>query len=93
MSAAAPAARQPQRGAPRGLVGTLASTDHKVLGAGIFATAFGFFLAAGVLALLMRSELAQPGLQVVSEQGYNQLFTIHGSTMFYLFATPIALAS
>ncbi|MCW2953482.1 MAG: ctaD2 [Conexibacter sp.] len=93
MSATAPVARPPRPRTPGGLVGTLASTDHKVVGAGIFVTAFGFFLAAGVLALLMRSELAQPGLQVVSEEGYNQLFTIHGSTMFYLFATPIALAA
>jgi cytochrome c oxidase subunit I len=84
------------RAAPRrrrGLLGTLAATDHKALGAGLFATAFAFFLAAGVLALLMRSELAQPGMQIVSLQGYDELFTLHGSTMFYLFATPIALAA
>jgi cytochrome c oxidase subunit 1 len=79
--------------APRGLLPAFASTDHKAIGAGLFTTGFGFFLAAGVLALLMRSELAQPGLQVVSTEGYNQLFTIHGSTMFYLFATPVSLAS
>jgi cytochrome c oxidase subunit I len=76
----------------RGLVGTLAGTDHKALGAGLFVTAFAFFLGAGVLALLMRSELLQPGMQIVTKQGYNELFTIHGSTMFYLFATPIAMA-
>jgi len=77
----------------RGVLGTLAATDHKALGAGLFVTAFAFFLAAGVLALLMRSELAQPGMQIVSTQGYDELFTLHGSTMFYLFATPIAMAA
>jgi cytochrome c oxidase subunit I len=77
----------------RGLLGTLAATDHKALGAGLFVTAFGFFLAAGVLALLMRFELARPHLQMLTLQGYDELFTLHGSTMFYLFATPIALAA
>ncbi|HEY2635899.1 MAG TPA: cbb3-type cytochrome c oxidase subunit I, partial [Solirubrobacteraceae bacterium] len=79
------------RAAPGGLLDALAGTDHKSVGARVFVTAFGFFLAAGVLAVLMRSELAQPGLQLFSHQGYDELFTIHGSTMFYLFASPIAL--
>ncbi len=46
----------------------------------------------GVLALLMRSELAQPGLQIVSADGYDQLFTLHGSLMIYFVVTPLALA-
>jgi cytochrome c oxidase subunit 1 len=45
-----------------------------------------------VMALVMRTELAEPGLQVVSTSTYNALFTMHGSTMIYLFMTPIALA-
>jgi cytochrome c oxidase subunit I len=77
----------------RGMLGTLAATDHKALGAGLFTTAFAFFLAAGVLALLMRTELAQPGMQLLTLQGYDELFTLHGSTMFYLFATPAALGA
>jgi cytochrome c oxidase subunit I len=77
----------------RGLLATLAATDHKALGAGIFTTAFGFFLAAGVLALLMRFELARPRMQLLTLHGYDELFTLHGSTMFYLFATPISLAA
>ncbi len=71
------------------MVGT---TDHKRLGMGIGVTAFGFFIAGGVLALLMRLELAQPGMQIVSKNAYNELFTMHGSTMIYLFVTPVALA-
>ena len=82
----------PAPGVPGGLVGALAGTDHKAIGRGMFVTGFGFFLAAGVLALLMRAELLEPGMQIVTRQGYNELFTIHGSTMFYLFATPVAMA-
>jgi cytochrome c oxidase subunit 1 len=70
----------------------LSSTDHKHIGLLTGVTAFCFFLTGGLLALLMRSELAQPGLQVVSQDTYNQLFTMHGSTMFYLFAAPVAVA-
>jgi cytochrome c oxidase subunit I len=75
-----------------GILQAIASTDHKSLGRRLAVTAFGFFFAGGVLALLMRSELAAPGLQVVSTNTYNELFTMHGSTMIYLFVTPIALA-
>jgi cytochrome c oxidase subunit I len=77
---------------PRGLLGALAGTDHKSVGSRVFVTAFTFFLMAGVLAVLMRAELMRPQLQLFSHQGYDELFTIHGSTMFYLFASPIALA-
>jgi cytochrome c oxidase subunit 1 len=77
-------------GAP--LLETFAGTDHKRIGLGVGAIAFGFFLAGGVLAMLMRTELAEPGLQVVSLSTYNALFTMHGSTMIYLFVTPVALA-
>ncbi len=79
----------PPRG---GLIEAFAGTDHKSLGSRLFVTAFGAFLAAGLLAVLMRTELLAPGMQVVSRQGYNELFTIHGSSMFYLFAVPMALS-
>src|SRR3981189_498980 len=52
-------------------------------------TSFGFCLIGGVMALLMRAELAQPGLQIVNEEVYNQLFTMHGTIMLLLFATPL----
>jgi cytochrome c oxidase subunit 1 len=69
----------------------LASTDHKRIGLATTLTAIGFFFAGGLLAILMRSELATSGLQILSESQYNQVFTIHGSTMFYLFAVPVVL--
>src|SRR4051794_14266281 len=72
--------------------GWLLSTDHKQTAAKVGVVSFVFFLASGILALVMRAELAQPGLQVISEHTYNQLFTIHGSGMIYLFLTPAALA-
>ena len=75
----------------RTLIELLASTDHKQIGVLTTATAFVFFLMGGSLAVLMRTELAQPGMQIVSEDTYNQLFTMHGSTMFYLFAVPAAI--
>jgi cytochrome c oxidase subunit 1 len=55
-------------------------------------TALVFFAAGGVLALLIRTQFLQPGTHVLSEQTYNEVFTMHGSTMIYLFVTPIALA-
>ncbi|MEN3285536.1 MAG: cytochrome c oxidase subunit [Solirubrobacteraceae bacterium] len=76
----------------RGLAGYALGTDHKSVAVRTFCTAFGFFLAGGVLALLMRTELAEPGMQVTSRNGYDQLFTMHGSTMIYFFVTPVALS-
>ncbi|HEU4803531.1 MAG TPA: cbb3-type cytochrome c oxidase subunit I [Solirubrobacterales bacterium] len=74
------------------IVDALTGTDHKRIGLATTATAFAFFLIGGSLALLMRSELASPGMDIVSEGTYNELFTIHGSTMFFLFAAPAAVA-
>jgi cytochrome c oxidase subunit 1 len=70
----------------------LATADHKGIAIRTGLTALAFFAAGGLLAIAMRTELAQPGLQVVSHHTYNELFTMHGSTMIYLFVTPIALA-
>jgi cytochrome c oxidase subunit 1 len=82
----------PAIASPPGPLERLASTDHKRIATRLGGAALVFFLAAGVLALVMRLELAQPGLQVVSTETYNALFTIHGSTMIYLVVTPAALA-
>ncbi|GAA2819121.1 cytochrome c oxidase subunit I [Saccharopolyspora taberi] len=67
----------------------LHTTDPKQIGLLYLITAFGFFIAGGAMALLMRGELAYPGLQFLSQEQYNQLFTMHGTVMLLLFATPI----
>ncbi|NJP89066.1 cytochrome c oxidase subunit I [Nonomuraea sp. FMUSA5-5] len=67
----------------------LSTTDHKVIGYLYLITSFAFFLVAGVMAMFIRAELAAPGMQIVSQQQYNQLFTIHGTVMLLLFATPL----
>jgi cytochrome c oxidase subunit 1 len=69
----------------------LTTTDHKRIGLLYIGTAFAFFLLAGVFALGMRAELAQPGLQVMDAGTYNELFTMHGTLMMLLFGTPIAV--
>ena len=80
--------------APRGgsLMATVASTDHKRVALRVMATALLFFLAGGVLALLIRAELFSPGYQLVGQDRYNEIFSMHGSTMIYLFVVPLALA-
>ncbi|MEU9887560.1 cytochrome c oxidase subunit I [Sphaerisporangium sp. NPDC051011] len=65
------------------------TTDHKVIGNLYLVTSFGFFLIAGFMAMLMRAELLQPGLQVMSQKMYNEMFTNHGALMLLLFATPL----
>jgi cytochrome c oxidase subunit 1 len=67
----------------------LTTTDHKTIGLMYIVTSFAFFMLGGLLALLMRAELARPGLQFFSNEQYNQLFTMHGTIMLLLFATPI----
>ncbi|WP_350276287.1 cytochrome c oxidase subunit I [Kribbella sp. HUAS MG21] len=67
----------------------LSTTDHKVIGQLYLVTSFAFFLIAGVMALIVRAELGEPGLQIVNEEVYNQLFTMHGTIMLLLFATPL----
>ncbi len=76
---------------PRGkvIVSWLTSTDHKVIGYMYIISSFIFFMFGGVLALLMRAELARPGLQFLSNEQYNQLFTMHGTLMLLMFATPL----
>ena len=71
-----------------GLLAFFTTTDHKRIGLAYMTTAFGFFLFGGVLALFMRAELFEPGEQLVSAGRFNELFTMHGSIMLFLFATP-----
>jgi cytochrome c oxidase subunit 1 len=70
----------------------LRTTDHKMIGRMYLTTSFAFFAFGGVLALLMRAELARPGMQFLSPEQYNQLFTMHGTIMLLLFATPLVFA-
>jgi cytochrome c oxidase subunit 1 len=67
----------------------ITSTDHKVIGHLYLVTSFVFFIVAGLMAELMRTELARPGLRVLSPEQYNQLFTMHGTLMLLMFATPL----
>jgi cytochrome c oxidase subunit 1 len=65
------------------------TVDHKRVAKRYFVTAFGFFFLAGVLAFLMRLQLARPENSLIGPDLYNQIFTMHGSTMMFLFAVPI----
>jgi cytochrome c oxidase subunit 1 len=84
----------PVRREPKGswLARTLRTTDAKQIGLLYFVTSFAFFAIGGILALLIRAELFQPGLQIVSSEQFNQLFTMHGTIMLLMFATPIVFA-
>ncbi|MGP3998870.1 aa3-type cytochrome oxidase subunit I [Streptomyces sp. 8N706] len=66
----------------------LSTTDHKKIGHLYLITSFVFFVFGGLLALGIRAELARPGLQIMSTEQYNQAFTLHGTIMLLLFATP-----
>jgi cytochrome c oxidase subunit 1 len=67
----------------------LASVDHKIVGRRYVITGFVFFMLAGVLALLMRTQLLHPDSGLIGPDRYNQIFTMHGTTMMFLFAVPI----
>src|SRR5262249_42964714 len=74
------------------LLGLIQTTDHKVIGMLYLVTSMAFFFVGGSMAMLMRAELARPGLQFLSNEQYNQLFTMHGTIMLLLYATPILFA-
>ena len=74
----------------QGLLAFVTSTDHKRIGISYMATAFAFYLLGGALAVVIRSELYEPGRQVVSQGRYNEMFTMHGSIMLFLFLGPFA---
>ncbi|MEX3517025.1 cytochrome c oxidase subunit I [Corynebacterium camporealensis] len=67
----------------------LTTTDHKQLGIMYLIMSFSFFFLGGFMALLIRAELFSPGLQFLSNEQFNQLFTMHGTVMLLLFATPV----
>jgi len=75
-----------------GLRGWLTTTDHKAIARRYVVTAFVWFALAGLNAVVMRLQLAQPERGLVGPDRYNQLFTVHGSAMMFLFAVPVMQA-
>ncbi|HEX2766005.1 MAG TPA: cytochrome c oxidase subunit I [Candidatus Limnocylindria bacterium] len=74
-----------------GIVAWLTTTDHKKVGVLYMAAALIFFAIGGLMSLLMRAELAAPGIQLLDLGTYNQLFTMHGTAMIFFFATPMVI--
>src|SRR4051794_29969785 len=72
-----------------GFWGALANVDHKVIGRRYIVTAFVFLVLGGLLAVAMRLQLAQPELRLIGPDRYNQIFTMHGTNMMFLFAVPV----
>ncbi|HZT59632.1 MAG TPA: cbb3-type cytochrome c oxidase subunit I, partial [Pyrinomonadaceae bacterium] len=72
-----------------GLWGQLTSVNHKTVGLRFIVTAFCFFVAGGILAVLMRIQLSRPENNFLGPDLYNQVFTMHGTTMMFLFAVPV----
>ncbi|TQN33650.1 aa3-type cytochrome oxidase subunit I [Kocuria rosea] len=74
----------------RMVVNWITSTDHKTIGYMYLISSFAFFCIAGVMALLIRAELFEPGMQILeTKEQYNQLFTMHGTLMLLMFGTPL----
>ncbi|HVL66494.1 MAG TPA: cytochrome c oxidase subunit I [Vicinamibacterales bacterium] len=78
-------------GEERGILAWFSTVDHKRLGLRFIVTAFVWFAFAGVLAALMRLQLARPNNDVLGPDLYNQVFTTHGTAMMFLFAVPVVL--
>src|SRR4051812_23723257 len=74
---------------PAGFWGALATVDHKIIGRRYIVTAFVFLALGGILAILMRLQLAQPEARLIGPDRYNQIFTMHGTNMMFLFAVPV----
>ena len=74
---------------PRSLYGTFATVDHKKVGVRYLVTAFVFLVLGGLEAAVLRAQLARPGLHLISPAVYNQIFSMHGITMLFWYASPI----
>ena len=74
---------------PPGLYGWLATTDHKKIGKRYLATAMIFLIIGGIEALLIRTQLIVPNADLLSAEAYNQIMTMHGTTMIFWYALPI----
>lgn len=73
---------------PRGVRGFFRVVQHKQVGVRYMVTAFVMFLVGGIQAMFMRAQLVAPDSDLISSQTYNELFTMHGTTMMFLFAVP-----
>ncbi len=82
-------AHAPTKTLAQKVITCLTTTDHKVIGNMYLVTSFVFFIIGGIMALIIRAELAQPGTTFVDDETYNQLFTMHGTIMLLMFATPL----
>ncbi len=76
-------------GTAKGLIGALSTVDHKIIGRRYIITAFIFLFLAGLASVAMRLQLARPESRLIGPDLYNQLFTMHGTTMMFLFAVPV----
>jgi cytochrome c oxidase subunit I+III len=74
---------------PKGFIGWFMPVNQRVIGKRFIVTAFALFLFAGILALLMRLQLAYPELGLLSPNTYNQMMTVHGIVMMFFFAVPV----
>ncbi|HET9578673.1 MAG TPA: cytochrome c oxidase subunit I [Usitatibacter sp.] len=77
---------------PPGFAGWLSAVNHKSIGRRFIVTAFAFFVLGGLLAACMRMQLARPDNHLIGPDLYNQIFTLHGTTMMFLFAVPVMQA-
>ena len=72
-----------------GIAGFFSAVGHKAIGKRFIVTAFGVFVGAGLLAFLMRIQLSRPENGFIGPDRYNQIFTVHGTAMMFLFAVPV----
>lgn len=84
-----PGLRSDRQSLGQTIVSWITTTDHKVVGYLYLYTAFFFFLMGGIMAMVIRMELFAPGMMLQSKDQFNQLFTMHGTIMLFLFATPL----
>src|SRR5512146_669105 len=90
MTAQAPAIPHKPKIGTSGLLSWVMTVDHKRIGILYLVSAFVFFLAGGIEALLMRIQLAQPNNTFLGADTYNQIFTMHGTTMIFLVVMPLS---
>src|SRR6201993_2946532 len=89
MDATLPRARFARAEKSKGIMGWLPTVDQKKIGIMYLYTTFFFFLVGGVMALLIRIQLAEPQNKFITPEQYNQIFTMHGTTMIFLWIIPV----